>query len=399
MRISLTLSLSLSLSPYVCVSVCVCVCVCTHPGYTALMLATKRNHVLAVKELLYAGADPRVQRRGKTAEMMAASSGNADLAALIKNGGDEPEDDVGEEDEGELSDGAVEGETSTQRSRRKKREMKERDQERFGDLTIGGGSGEEERKQKAAAAEEETNIDETAAKWDEVRAVLTSMKDVNSSTKELVVDRQLNADESVDSMLWSCSCLNLLNLHLTRESDDAPSPLVHVPDGLLNLTGLLTLIMNGNRIRELPQKGLGNLKTLRCLELSGNCIVDLPESLGELTTLETIDVSNNQLTSIDQMKKLDNLTSIKADANAIESIENLKLKNKQRLEHLSLSSNKLASIPDDIQHCKQLKRLLLLDNATLKALPSSLSNNKKLQTIRIDAKSLEDSKVRPIRHA
>ena len=363
------------------------------------MLATKRNHVLAVKELLYAGADPRVQRRGKTAEMMAASSGNADLAALIKNGGDEPEDDVGEEDEGELSDGAVEGETSTQRSRRKKREMKERDQERFGDLTIGGGSGEEERKQKAAAAEEETNVDETAAKWDEVRAVLTSMKDVNSSTKELVVDRQLNADESVDSMLWSCSCLNLLNLHLTRESDDAPSPLVHVPDGLLNLTGLLTLIMNGNGIRELPQKGLGNLKTLRCLELSGNCIVDLPESLGELTTLETIDVSNNQLTSIDQMKKLDNLTSIKADANAIESIENLKLKNKQRLEHLSLSSNKLASIPDDIQHCKQLKRLLLLDNATLKALPSSLSNNKKLQTIRIDAKSLEDSKVRPIRHA
>jgi hypothetical protein len=56
---------------------------------------------------------------------------------------------------------------------------------------------------------------------------------------------------------------------------------------------------DGNRLTSIPQS-LGNLSALETLDLSGNRLASIPQSLGNLSALETLDLSGNRLTSIPQ---------------------------------------------------------------------------------------------------
>lgn len=384
---------------------------------TALMIAAKVGSIECCKELLYAGCDKNLKcERGYKAEQYARRNKNERLAKIIISGGEDEEEDIDEiEEDGNVSDDAPEGETSTQRSRRKKREMKLLDEERFGTLSISGGSGTETKTAtETGNAEtekdvEEDDFDEEKAIWSEVKTTLKSMKSVTSSTKELYVKRELAPGQCIDPMLWKCTSLNLLSLHVTRTNggdkdvdgggdDDSGevdnsscSGIPVVPDGILSLTSLLTLILSDNQIETLPEN-FGHLSQLRCLEMNNNKVKELPSSFKNLTSLLTINLNNNKLTSIGALAKLENITSLQADSNQLTSIDDLNLKNKQRLETLSLSDNSLSTIPDDIMYCKQLKKLVLLDNKNLRAIPSTLWNIKKLQSIRINS-NIDDNKI------
>ena len=73
--------------------------------------------------------------------------------------------------------------------------------------------------------------------------------------------------------------------------------LASVPEWLGNLTALTTLNLNGNQLASVPES-LGNLTALTELDLSVNQLASLPGSLGNLTALTSLRLDRNQLTAL-----------------------------------------------------------------------------------------------------
>ena len=107
----------------------------------------------------------------------------------------------------------------------------------------------------------------------------------------------------------------------------------------------LSLYLN---LTELPES-LGQLTRLQSLKLSGNQLLTLPESLGQLSRLRLLDLSHNRLTTLP------------------ESLGELK-----QLQQLYLTHNQLTSLPESLGELKQLQQLYLAHNQ-LTSLPASLS--------------------------
>ena len=86
--------------------------------------------------------------------------------------------------------------------------------------------------------------------------------------------------------------------------------LIELPESLGHLTQLHSLNLFDNQLTALPDF-LGQLTELQSLKPSRNQLTALPEWLGELTQLEELDVSSNQLTalpqSLSQLTQLDSL--------------------------------------------------------------------------------------------
>ena len=80
--------------------------------------------------------------------------------------------------------------------------------------------------------------------------------------------------------------------------------LTRLPDSLWNLTSLTTLDLSGNVLAKLPDS-LGNLTSLTTLDLSDNVLAKLPDSLGNLTSLTTLDLSDNVLAKLPDCKHSD----------------------------------------------------------------------------------------------
>lgn len=81
--------------------------------------------------------------------------------------------------------------------------------------------------------------------------------------------------------------------------------------GLFNLDELEILILNGNKIKKLPDS-IGNLKSLKVLDLRENDLKNLPNSIGDLATLQELYISGNKLKRLPKtiyelksLKKLD----------------------------------------------------------------------------------------------
>lgn len=67
-----------------------------------------------------------------------------------------------------------------------------------------------------------------------------------------------------------------------------------LPESLWELTALESLDLSGNKLASLPET-VGELSLLRSLDLTGNMLDDLPESLGRLTLLRTLRLDGNPL--------------------------------------------------------------------------------------------------------
>jgi internalin A len=101
------------------------------------------------------------------------------------------------------------------------------------------------------------------------------------------------------------------------------------------------------RLTDLPES-LGQLTQLQTLDLYKNQLTALPESLGQLTQLQWLDLSDNQLTALPEW-----------------------LGQLMQLQWLSLSDNQLTALPESLGQLTQLQRLFLYGNQ-LTALPESL---------------------------
>ncbi|MGB8169836.1 MAG: COR domain-containing protein [Chthoniobacteraceae bacterium] len=155
--------------------------------------------------------------------------------------------------------------------------------------------------------------------------------------------------------------------------------LTELPESLGRLTQLQTLDLSGNQLTALPE-WLGQLTQLQTLDLSRNQLTALPESLCQLTQLESLDIVGNKLVHLPAtMSGLSRLKSLSAGGNSFRQIPE-SLRALPCLERLVLFNCDLRAVPEWIGELTSLK-ILGVANNYIHSLPESVSHLKRLETL------------------
>ncbi|KAK9062101.1 hypothetical protein SSX86_019286 [Deinandra increscens subsp. villosa] len=154
-----------------------------------------------------------------------------------------------------------------------------------------------------------------------------------------------------------------------------------LPDSIGKLSSLITLDLSENRLVTLPSSITG-LSSLTKLDLHSNKIIELPESLGDLLSLVYLDLRANQLTSLPaSLSRLIHVQELDLSSNNLsvlpESIGSL-----VNLQKLNIETNNIEEIPHVIGHCVSLKELLA-DYNKLKALPEAVGKLELLEILSV----------------
>ncbi len=179
-----------------------------------------------------------------------------------------------------------------------------------------------------------------------------------------------------------------LNLGYPNLHDKAwYSKLAELPDSIGNLTSLTKLFILGNQLTTLPES-IGNLESLIYLNLRSNRLRKLPESIGNLKSLTSLAINNihdtfpdlNQLITLpESIGNLTSLESLEIQQNQLkflpESIGDIK-----SLKSINFNDNLLKNLPESIGNLSSL-RSFWLNNNRLETLPESIGNLKSLQVL------------------
>ncbi len=196
------------------------------------------------------------------------------------------------------------------------------------------------------------------------------MSDVEWET----LKRWLIEENAIDESVVAAEALKRLDL--------SGRSLEELPESIGLLSGLVALNLAGNSLRTLPDSlaklsMLNNLDirrnsfeavppvlaslTLRSLNASGNKISDITV-LKECRALRVLDLSNNDLTTVEGMLAQENdLRTLNLSGNFIKEID-ASFTSLAQVERLNLSENVLTSIPKSIEAMHELVEINLSDN-------------------------------------
>ncbi|RDY05793.1 Plant intracellular Ras-group-related LRR protein 4, partial [Mucuna pruriens] len=154
-----------------------------------------------------------------------------------------------------------------------------------------------------------------------------------------------------------------------------------LPDSIGKLSRLVKLDLSENRVTVLPST-IGGLSSLTILDLHSNKIAELPECVGDLLTLVYLNVRGNQLTSLPaSLGRLERLQELDLSSNqlsvlpdAIGSLVSLKI--------LNVETNEIEEIPHSIGRCGSLRELCA-DYNRLKALPEAVGKIESLEVLSV----------------
>ena len=158
-----------------------------------------------------------------------------------------------------------------------------------------------------------------------------------------------------------------------------------IPEELGSLTNLRSLNLSSNQLTgEIPTE-LKNLANLQSLLLFDNQLTGgIPLVLGNLSNLESLYLSNNQLTGEipSDLGKLSNLESLALSSNQLTGEIPTVLGNLSNLESLYLSNNQLTGeIPSDLGKLSNLESLALSSNQLTGEIPTVLGNLSNLESL------------------
>jgi len=94
------------------------------------------------------------------------------------------------------------------------------------------------------------------------------------------------------------------------------------------------------------------------LDMSGKQLTTLPESVTSRTEITSLNLSNNQLTSLDGIEKLTNLETLNVENNRLESLP-MSISQLIKLKNADFSNNRLTSLPTELGSLTQLQVLNL----------------------------------------
>lgn len=202
---------------------------------------------------------------------------------------------------------------------------------------------------------------------------------------------------SLDSALRSNPRDRVQWLYLNRQMYDS------IPLQVTLLPNLRTLVMNENRIKNIPDflsrtrisalylryNQLDSINTvalpisLRELYLSDNKIRRMPHVLTRLRGLSHLDLAGNYLTDLPSGFAIlaDSLTNLKLGSNLLQQIPD-ELLLLQNLKILDWENNRLRSLPDSIQRWRKLEVLSVSDN-WISSMPDALCDMSSLSTLSV----------------
>jgi internalin A len=155
--------------------------------------------------------------------------------------------------------------------------------------------------------------------------------------------------------------------------------LSELPEALGQLTSLEALNLNSNQLTTLPE-WLAQLINLQLLSLDSNQLTTLPETLGQLTNLQTLNLNFNQLTTLpDALGQLTALRTLYLNYNQLTTLPHA-LGQLSHLQELFLNDNQLTTLPDTLSQLIALQ-LLDLSNNQLTTLPNVIGQLYNLQNL------------------
>lgn len=140
-------------------------------------------------------------------------------------------------------------------------------------------------------------------------------------------------------------------------------------------------------LTEFPTEILSLKETLEVLDLTGNQLSTLPDELAGFGKLRIIFCSENRFTELPEvLGRCPALTMVGFKANRIATVSAKALP--AGLRWLILTDNAVEQLPDELGQCDALQKLMLAGNR-LRELPTSLANCRKLELLRIAANRIE----------
>jgi leucine-rich repeat protein SHOC2 len=141
----------------------------------------------------------------------------------------------------------------------------------------------------------------------------------------------------------------------------------------------------------LPEN-IGNLFHLNSLDLSNNQLTNLPESIGKLDKLPYLNLSSNQLTSLpESIGNLFRLKWLSIQNNKLDSLPK-SIGNLAQLTHLDLDISQLNSLQDELPRIINLTEIHLYNDRPI-GLPENIKNLAQLTNLYIYSSSLTDLSV------
>ncbi|XP_066504364.1 leucine-rich repeat-containing protein 28 [Hoplias malabaricus] len=160
---------------------------------------------------------------------------------------------------------------------------------------------------------------------------------------------------------------NLIELYLHSNN------IAIIPQAIGNLVRLQSLDLSDNALQVICPE-IGRLRSLRHLRLANNKLRFLPQELGDLKELETLDVSMNLLGTLpERLAQCVSLQCLTADRNRLHCVPR-QLCLLPDLNELSMAANCLTSLPLDLGRSMELQFVFVDTNIHLKGLPSYLYN-------------------------
>jgi Leucine-rich repeat (LRR) protein len=217
---------------------------------------------------------------------------------------------------------------------------------------------------------------------------------IPSGVQDLIHLEEL--DVSHNQLSWLPSCLQttttLKALRASHNLIQAFSP------KLWKLREIRHLDLSHNRLKELPyvegdlkllretrewQVGVGLLAGLETLLLNDNRLVEVPKSIDKCSELTVLDLANNQLASLsDELAALSSLRTLVLHHNLVRSLPEA-VGNLASLQELELSSNRLLTLPESIGALHKLETLTLASNQ-LRLLPKEFGALSQLGHLDLD---------------
>ncbi|CAJ1852004.1 hypothetical protein PEKONANI_02790 [Aeromonas jandaei] len=140
-------------------------------------------------------------------------------------------------------------------------------------------------------------------------------------------------------------------------------------------------------LTEFPHEILSLKETLEVLDLTGNQLSSLPDELAGFGKLRIIFCSENRFTELPEvLGRCPALTMVGFKANQIATVSAKALP--AGLRWLILTDNAIERLPDELGQCDALQKLMLAGNR-LRELPTSLANCSRLELLRIAANRIE----------
>ncbi|OCH07507.1 leucine-rich repeat-containing protein kinase family protein [Aliivibrio fischeri] len=148
----------------------------------------------------------------------------------------------------------------------------------------------------------------------------------------------------------------------------------------------ITRLQLSEQLTEFPKEILSLADSLEILDLSNNQLTTLPNEINQLSKLKIFFASNNPFTVFpDALAQCENLEMIGFKSCQIKQISENAFPPK--LRWLILTDNQLETVPDTLGKCNLMQKLALAGNK-LTELPDNLSQLHNLELLRISANQL-----------